>query len=95
MEPPFPNMGGSKILVRRPATAEIGKIVCRHKPTEGLLGIRIDVMRPPVFDHSTKPPPLDDWETCGHIPVLSLCLSESAIQRIRLAESEDYDFVLD
>lgn len=95
MEPPYPNMGGSKIMVRRSATAEIGQIVCHHKPTDGLFGIRIDVMRPPVFDYSTKPPPLDDWETFGHIPVVSLCLSDGAIRRIRRADADDYEFLLD
>lgn len=89
--PLFPNMDGARILVQRGATSEIGTIVCYHK--EGLFGIRIDVMKPPVFDYPPKPASTDDWETCGHIPVVSLSLSEGAIRSIRQADSPDFAFV--
>lgn len=94
LSPPFPNMNGAKILVQRSAGSEIGTLVCYHKPDEGLFGIRIDVTKPPVFDYPPKPASSDEWETIGHIPVESLCLSEGAIRSIQKASSADYSFVV-
>ena len=94
MKEPFANMGGARILVSHLNRSVIGTIVCFHRTQEGLFGVRIDVMRPPVMNVAYEPATTGEWQTIGTITVESLCLNQAAISAIRKAESLDYSFEL-
>jgi len=85
-------MGGKRIRVIRGNLADIGKIVCFYRPEEGLLGVRIDITRPPVRDY--KPAPKDQWVTDGTITVEYLCLGPDQIDKISESQDTDADYCL-
>jgi hypothetical protein len=94
MKEPFDNMGGAKILVSHLNGRAIGTIVCFRRTQEGLFGVRIDVMRPPVMNVAFEPAKPGEWQTIGTFTVESLCLNQAAISAIRKADSLDYSFEL-
>ena len=93
--PPFPEMSGARICVRRNSGISVGTIVCFERPLDGLFGVRIDIVYPPVMDPNPKPANTESWERIGEIPVEYLCLSDCAIKAIRRQGTPDFEFFID
>ena len=95
MSPPFPNMSGAKIKVTNATGSAIGDLICKKDKEKTLFGVRIDTVKPPVFDHSSESTRVGEWTTIGHIPCECLFLSEALIRAIKASDSTDYQFTLD
>ena len=88
-------MNGWKIKVINSTGTVIGDLICKHDEEKNLFGARIDIVKPPVFDHSAGPARVGEWTAIGHIPVECLLLSEAAIRAIKECDSVDCQFTLD
>jgi len=88
-------MSGAKIQVTNSTGSAIGDLICKTDKQKILFGARIDIVKPPVFDHSSGPARVGEWTTIGHIPCECLLLSQGLIRAIKESDSEDYRFTLD
>ena len=92
---PFPDMNGARIKVVEDHREAAGSIVCFQRPDDGLFGIRIDIVHPPVMDSASPPPKLGEWQTVGQIPVEYLSLSRYAILAIKRSDDTDFQFEIE
>ena len=92
---PFPNMNGARIKVVEDHREAAGSIVCFHRPDDGLFGVRIDIVHPPVMDPASPPPKPGDWQTVGQIPVEYLSLSRGAILAIKRSDDPEFQFEIE
>ncbi len=88
-------MNGARIKVVDGHREASGSIVCFYRPDDGLFGIRIDIVYPPVMDPASPPPKPGDWQTVGQIPVEYLSLSKGAILAIKRSDDPDFQFEIE
>ena len=92
---PFPDMNGARIKVVEDFREATGSIVCFHQHDEGLFGIRIDIVHPPVMDPASPPPNPGVWQTIGQILVEYLSLSRGAILAIKRSDQREFQFEIE
>jgi hypothetical protein len=77
-----------KILVRTPRGSAIGDLIVYRQPKKGKVGVRIDILYPPVYHPRAAPIPERQWVDVGYIPVTVLKLSKNQIQNIKKIEHQ-------
>ena len=92
---PFPEMNGARICVRRNSGITYGKLVTFDRPDDGLFGVRIDIVYPPIMDPYTKPANTESWDRIREFAVEYLCLSKDAITAIKRRNSPEFDYSID
>jgi hypothetical protein len=92
MKLPHEHMDGAKILVRTPRGSAIGDLIVYRQPKKGKVGVRIDILHPPVYHPRAAPIPEKQWVDVGYIPVTVLKLSKKQIQNIKKIEHQDYAY---
>src|SRR5260370_2548768 len=77
-----------KILVRTPRGSAIGDLIVYRKRKKGKVGVRIDILHPPVYHPRAAPIPERQWVVVGYIAVTVLKLSKNQIQNIKKIEHQ-------
>jgi len=72
-----------KILVRTPRGSAIGDLIVYRQPKKGKVGVRIDILYPPVYHPRAAPIPERQWVDVGYIPVTVLKLSKTKFKILR------------
>jgi len=92
MKLPHEHMDGAKILVQTSGGRVIGNLLVYRQPKKGKVGVRIDILHPPVYHPRAAPIPEHQWVDVGHIPVTVLKLTKKQIQNIQKVDQPNYAY---